>query len=378
MQMANNNPMMNNPMMNDPIMNNPMMNSPMMNNPMMNNPMMNNALMNNPMMNNPMMNNPMMNNPMMNPMMMNPMMMNMAAAAMVPNMYAMGSTPPGTFNQQMGAFPMQLQNTKVPQTMAGGPNPWMQTQAGFMPGGGTSAPSSPAPAPPTPSSRPDPHSPDASKKSMAPNMRTLQQSMPQQQMMMPFMPPQGLPGPFGLLPANSTSASFMASPPPALTGRKPICLYMPEDEKNISSYQCLARKQLELFEAQKNDIEAGAQGRNKPIALGQVGVRCIHCASLPNRQKARASAYYPSKLNNLYQTSQNIANTHLIKDCPAVPKEVRKELAILQARKSSSGGGKKYWAEMVQKLGVYDAGDGLRFLPSTGESREEGAGPPTI
>ena len=37
-----------------------------------------------------------------------------------------------------------------------------------------------------------------------------------------------------------------------------------------------ARKQIELFEAKQEDVDAGAQGRNKPIILGQVGIRCIH------------------------------------------------------------------------------------------------------
>lgn len=36
----------------------------------------------------------------------------------------------------------------------------------------------------------------------------------------------------------------------------------------------LARKHMHLFEAKKADVDAGAQGRNKPIVLGQVGIRC--------------------------------------------------------------------------------------------------------
>lgn len=34
----------------------------------------------------------------------------------------------------------------------------------------------------------------------------------------------------------------------ALTGRKPVPLYVPTDDESISAYQCLARKQIELFE----------------------------------------------------------------------------------------------------------------------------------
>jgi hypothetical protein len=55
-----------------------------------------------------------------------------------------------------------------------------------------------------------------------------------------------------------------------LTGRCPTMLYLSCDPENLSEYQCLIRKQIELFEANETDIQAGAQGRNKPIILGQV------------------------------------------------------------------------------------------------------------
>jgi hypothetical protein len=55
-----------------------------------------------------------------------------------------------------------------------------------------------------------------------------------------------------------------------LTGRCPTILYLSCDPETLSDYQCLVRKQIELFEANENDVMAGAQGRNKPIVLGQV------------------------------------------------------------------------------------------------------------
>ncbi len=33
----------------------------------------------------------------------------------------------------------------------------------------------------------------------------------------------------------------------------------------------------EAFGATEDDIAAPMHGRNKPIALGQVGIRCMHC-----------------------------------------------------------------------------------------------------
>jgi hypothetical protein len=141
-------------------------------------------------------------------------------------------------------------------------------------------------------------------------------------------------------------------------------MYIPTDDGALSAYQCLARQQIEFFEAHEEELEQGAQGRNRPIVLGQVGIRCRHCARLPHRQKSRASGFYPSQLVGCYQAAQNISNTHLLKFCSAVPQETREELQQLQAKKSGAGGGKKYWKESAVEVGVYEVNSILRFRPS--------------
>ena len=149
----------------------------------------------------------------------------------------------------------------------------------------------------------------------------------------------------------------------SVTGRPPIVLYMTCDDDALSDYQCLVRKNIELFEAQYQDIESNAQGRNRPIVLGQVGIQCKHCTHLPPKHRARGAVYYPAKLEGLYQAAQNQANGHLAEHCNHVPAEVRAELIRLKDRKSSAGGGKKYWADGVRVLGVYEDAHGLRFKP---------------
>ena len=78
-------------------------------------------------------------------------------------------------------------------------------------------------------------------------------------------------------------------------GRPPVCLYMTCDEQNLSGYQCLARKQIEVFQARPEDVHANAQGRNRPIRLGQVGIRCRHCKIAPPKQRKAGAVYFPSK-----------------------------------------------------------------------------------
>lgn len=72
---------------------------------------------------------------------------------------------------------------------------------------------------------------------------------------------------------TAVSLSGSKRGPPRQTGltrRCPTILYLSCDPEHLSQYQCLVRKQIELFEANETDVEAGAQGRNKPIVLGQV------------------------------------------------------------------------------------------------------------
>jgi hypothetical protein len=146
-----------------------------------------------------------------------------------------------------------------------------------------------------------------------------------------------------------------------LTGRPPVVLYITCDDDSLSEYQCLVRKQIELFEAGREDAESNAQGRNRPIVIGQVGIRCRHCTMLPPKHRARGAIYYPAKLHGIYQASQNMASAHLGEHCQHVPAPLRSDLLRLRDRKSSAGGGKKYWADGVRVLGVFEDEDGLRF-----------------
>ena len=135
----------------------------------------------------------------------------------------------------------------------------------------------------------------------------------------------------------------------------------------------LARQQLEFFKAQQSDIEAGAQGRNRPIELGQVGVRCIWCADEPHRLRHKAFAYYPSKIVGIYQASQNIVNTHLCQSCHKIPRSIREDLLRLKLKKSGSGGGRRYWIKSAQSRGIVEIETGGLRYKSTDEAEQETA-----
>lgn len=167
--------------------------------------------------------------------------------------------------------------------------------------------------------------------------------------------------------------SRLAPPPTVETNPNALTLYRSEDDRALSPYQCLVRKQIELFAADVVDVESNAQGRNRPIVLGQVGIRCLYCSAQHPKDRARGGTYYPSKLNGFYQAAQNMAATHLCKHCIMVPDFIRQQLLVLKERKSSAGGGKDYWAESAKALGVIeDEKMGvLRFAENDKEKGED-------
>jgi len=136
--------------------------------------------------------------------------------------------------------------------------------------------------------------------------------------------------------------------------RKPCPLFMSCDDEDLSEFQCMVRKQIEVFEAGKEDLEVNARGRNRPIIPGQVGIRCRHCKVVPPKLRQRAALYYPSKLDRLYQMSQTIASVHLLEYCQHIPADDRNGLIKLRQIKSAALGGKKYWADAGRALGLIE------------------------
>ncbi|GAX09328.1 hypothetical protein FisN_6Lh303 [Fistulifera solaris] len=140
-----------------------------------------------------------------------------------------------------------------------------------------------------------------------------------------------------------------------------VLLATDEDEKNLSEYQTLVRKQLEFFEASEEDVSLTTQGRKKVVYIGQVGIRCIHCAHRPANLRSRGSVYFPSKLSSVYQAAQNMAVSHLMDACDEIDEGTRQQLSSLRSRKDTAAGGKAYWALSCAKVGVSETETGLRL-----------------
>lgn len=158
----------------------------------------------------------------------------------------------------------------------------------------------------------------------------------------------------------------------------PVILARPEDVLKLSSHQVLLRHQIEAFKASEEDVSTHTRGRNKAIMMGQVGIRCCHCAHLPVSHRQKGSTYFPASLLGLYQAAQNMSTTHMQCGlCSEMPDLIKHQFAqLLSTKVASSGAGRPFWAESAKKLGLVDTEDGIRFfrdLPSTSRSNAAAA-----
>jgi hypothetical protein len=152
----------------------------------------------------------------------------------------------------------------------------------------------------------------------------------------------------------------------------PAVIALPEDRLKLSVHQVFLRHQIEAFEASEEDVSTHTRGRNKRIQLGQVGIRCRHCANLPVAVKQKGSVYFPATLLGLYQAAQNMSATHLQCGlCTQTPYAIKHQfVALMSTRAFGSGAGRPYWAQAAKKLGLVDTDEGIRFARITSYGRE--------
>ncbi|KAL7541061.1 hypothetical protein ACHAXR_010607 [Thalassiosira sp. AJA248-18] len=118
------------------------------------------------------------------------------------------------------------------------------------------------------------------------------------------------------------------------------------------------------------DIVQAVHGRNKPIALGQVGIRCQHCKDVSSAQtqitnnSARTTqnaVSYPSFISGIYNTVQQMYRLHF-DQCPYIPDELKVRVGNLKdSHTSNRGGRKQYWMESAKRIGLVDTSFGIHY-----------------
>ena len=150
-------------------------------------------------------------------------------------------------------------------------------------------------------------------------------------------------------------------------------LGLPEDKFWLSELQCYLRSDFcEVFGATRQDLQLHASsGRNRPLVLGQVGVRCKYCRDVPHGSRGAQSVSYPSQITGIYNSVQQMLRLH-VDSCQCIPDEVKRMLESLKDSSSSRGGRKQYWIDSAKWLGLVDTEHGIHF------SRDPTKPPPSV
>ena len=143
----------------------------------------------------------------------------------------------------------------------------------------------------------------------------------------------------------------------------PMALAMESDKYWLTPLHCYVREHcVEVFTASSIDIARPTRGKRKPIKIGQVGIRCPHCASADSKRTTweRGSVYYPTSIASVYNATMNLLQRHLDK-CSAIPNEILECYKTLKGDDARSGTSKQYWIESALSFGMVDTPNGIRL-----------------
>lgn len=180
---------------------------------------------------------------------------------------------------------------------------------------------------------------------------------------------------------KNTSAPVMLRPPTT------ALLASHEDSKYLNSLHCFVRRNVEAFVATEEEISAPAPGRKIRVTVGQVGIRCIHCARLPLHNRAKRSVCYPPSVSGIYHSVSNMKFDHF-GVCQGLPADARSEFTNLKAScgrrngNSSSCGGRdngimsnstaRFYYDSAVRLGLVDTQTGIRFSEQQHHQHHQG------
>jgi hypothetical protein len=172
--------------------------------------------------------------------------------------------------------------------------------------------------------------------------------------------------------ANATPKPNSNSSPPVHRGAG--ILASPKDQGYLNPLHCFVRRHVEVFAADKDDIAAPSPGRKHRVLLGQVGIRCVQCASLPPKERVKRAVCFPPSVNGIYHSVSNMKFDHF-GICRGLSNEDRDEFTALRklsGRRGAAQGASKgacnstaqYYHDSALRLGLIDTDEGIRFKDS--------------
>ena len=145
--------------------------------------------------------------------------------------------------------------------------------------------------------------------------------------------------------------------------QKRMLLALPGDRDSLSDRQCYVRSEMvEIFAATDKDVSARHSKGAQKLAMGQVGIRCVHCSHLRPRDRAERAVCYPSSISRIYQTVADMQRFHF-EQCREIPDHVRQIYKKLKTtRPRGVGSPQTYWMSSAKTLNLVDTDEaGIRF-----------------
>mmetsp|Transcript_60447 Transcript_60447/g.72660 ORF Transcript_60447/g.72660 Transcript_60447/m.72660 type:complete len:1234 (+) Transcript_60447:480-4181(+) len=163
-----------------------------------------------------------------------------------------------------------------------------------------------------------------------------------------------------------------------------VLLAIEEDEEWLSDLDCLVRRNMEVFQATQQDVDAAmrlvlqAEKRNNPVTLGQVGIRCVHCAAATHealrdcdmkhlstelfvadfKSKVDSAALsFPESISAIYETTREFQRSHL-ESCPNLPNSEMQRLKEPKTSASLSSVLRRFHVIAANALGMVDTKEG--------------------
>lgn len=151
-----------------------------------------------------------------------------------------------------------------------------------------------------------------------------------------------------------------------------------EDTSSLSDRQCYVRSHfVETFAANEGDVAGRHSKGAQKLYVGQIGIRCKHCANIPPKSKAERAVCYPSSISRIYQTVADMQRFHF-EVCTAIPLEMKNTYKNMKTtRPRGMGSPQSYWISSAKKLGLVDTAQGISFgLGSIGSRNTSFQKPP--
>ena len=148
-----------------------------------------------------------------------------------------------------------------------------------------------------------------------------------------------------------------------------VMLAIREDQEWLSDHDCFVRRNLEVFTAGEKDVLTARADRKLGVTVGQVGIRCLHCAVAVSRYSngrrgARGTAVvYPNSISSIFECVKELHRNHLEDGCPHLPPDASLKILELKGSMASSLSSvlRRYYVMAAKALGMVDCGkEGIR------------------